>query len=305
VSLRCVALPIVAVLGVTATAMGYYNYRVTGSPLLLPYVVHERTYGVAPLFIWQHEAPIPTYHHQILRDFHTGWSLDWYIEAQSVNGFINVSLQKLRRAWIFFQGIYPFRFVLSIPLLLVPWGCRSYRGKLLTITVAIFAVSLVTVTWAGARLSAPITAAVILLYVEGLRRLHIFRLRKTPIGRMIVWSMIAVATVTFFNEFVAVVNDKTLGWEFQRASFRRQLGEQDGKHLVIVRYGPRHTPLVEWVYNDADIDAAKVVWAREMNPLDDKDLFAYFKDRKMWLLNIDDDSQSPQLMPYNTSIHSR
>jgi hypothetical protein len=299
VSLRCLVLPIFAVLAITAAAMGYYNWRVTGSPLLLPYVVHERTYGVAPLFLWQHAASIPVYHHKILRDFHTGWSLDWYIEAQSINGFIDVSLQKLRKAWIFFEGFYPLRVVLSIPLLFIPWCCRNYWGKVLTVSIVVFAVSLVSVTWAGARLSAPITAAVILLYVECLRRVHLFRFRKATVGRMLVWSMIIVGTVTFFNEFVAVVNDKTLGWGLQRADFCRQLEQQDGKHLIIVRYGPQHTPLVEWVYNDADIDAAKVVWAREMDPLDDKNLFDYFKDRKIWLLNINDDSRPPRLTPFN------
>ena len=33
--------------------MGYYNARTTGNPLLLPYVLNERTYASIPLFLGQ------------------------------------------------------------------------------------------------------------------------------------------------------------------------------------------------------------------------------------------------------------
>jgi hypothetical protein len=60
-----------------------------------------------------------------------------------------------------------------------------------------------------------------------------------------------------------------------------------GKQLVIVRYSPDHNSLDEWVYNAADIDGAKVIWAREMNAANDFELIDHYKDRKVWLVQPD------------------
>jgi len=59
-----------------------------------------------------------------------------------------------------------------------------------------------------------------------------------------------------------------------------------GQHLVIVRYGPAHDPVrqLEWLYNAADIDTAKVVWAREMGTAENAHLIEYYRDRRVWLI---------------------
>ena len=53
----------------------------------------------------------------------------------------------------------------------------------------------------------------------------------------------------------------------------------------------------EWVYNAADIDAAKIVWARDMGAAQNQELLNYFHNRHIWLLN--GDQPSPRLEPYN------
>jgi hypothetical protein len=54
----------------------------------------------------------------------------------------------------------------------------------------------------------------------------------------------------------------------------------------------------EWVYNEADIDGSKVVWAREMDSVQNRKLVEYFKDRHVWLVEVGRDGSSPELKPY-------
>jgi hypothetical protein len=68
----------------------------------------------------------------------------------------------------------------------------------------------------------------------------------------------------------------------------RQLQAMPGEHLVVARYADGHDSHWEWVYNAADIDAAKIVWAREMSPEQNRHLLEYFADRRVWLLEADE-----------------
>jgi hypothetical protein len=49
-----------------------------------------------------------------------------------------------------------------------------------------------------------------------------------------------------------------------------------------------HDPLLDWVYNLADIDHTKVVWARDMGPEQNEELLRYYSDRRVWLLDADE-----------------
>ena len=69
-----------------------------------------------------------------------------------------------------------------------------------------------------------------------------------------------------------------------------------GKQLVFVRYWPGHIFQNEWVYNAADIDGSRVVWARDLGPEEDEKLRRYLPDRTAWL--VEPDARPPRLGPY-------
>ena len=78
-----------------------------------------------------------------------------------------------------------------------------------------------------------------------------------------------------------------------------QLQHFPEQQLVIVSYDPLHNFDVEWVYNNSDVDAAKVVWARDMGGNANQELLNYFKDRCVWRVNAD--ASPPQLEAYEPS----
>jgi hypothetical protein len=54
-----------------------------------------------------------------------------------------------------------------------------------------------------------------------------------------------------------------------------------------VRYAPDFDPDREWVFNGADIDGQKIVWARDMGAGKNKELVDYYRGRKFWEVEAD------------------
>jgi hypothetical protein len=61
------------------------------------------------------------------------------------------------------------------------------------------------------------------------------------------------------------------------------LAERPGRHVILVRYRETDTPHQEWIYNPADIDAAPVIWARDLGPIENERLIRYYAGRSFWL----------------------
>jgi hypothetical protein len=65
-----------------------------------------------------------------------------------------------------------------------------------------------------------------------------------------------------------------------------KLEKEPRPQLLIVRYA-LHQPLPAWIYNPADIDAAKVIFARDYGPCGNQELLRYYPNRQKWLLEVD------------------
>jgi hypothetical protein len=294
VSIRVVVLPILVVLALTGMAMAYYNFRITGKVLLTPYLVHEATYSASPLFFWQRVTPEPTYRHRVMWDFYVGRELISHVRKYSVANVAMVIVKKFKSLLQFYLGL-----VLMLPLVALPWVLKDRWMRFALLTCGAFMVAFLLHRWAFPHYAAPIAGLVFVLVLQATRHLHIWRWRGRPTGRFIVRAIPLICAAWFVLSLAHKIRIKPAhAWSLQRARILAQLQADEGRHLVIVRYGPEHSPDKEWVYNKANIDGAKVIWAREMDAAQNHKLLDYFNDRQVWLLEVNGDQRPVKLLPY-------
>jgi hypothetical protein len=57
-----------------------------------------------------------------------------------------------------------------------------------------------------------------------------------------------------------------------------------GTYRANVERQVERVPQDEWVYKAAEVDHSKVIWAGEMDPASNRELFQSYEDRKVWLV---------------------
>jgi hypothetical protein len=282
--------PMALVLVGIAAFMGYFNWRVTGHPLRPAYVIHEEQYGMAPLFFWQSPRPSPGYRHAALQALHGGWSLECYQLLQTPAGWFWVARYKLAVFWGYF-GNY-----LVLPLLMLPWIARSPWMRLALGNCLLMTAALLQMTWHYPHYEAPVIGLLLALVVQGMRQWAALRWGGLRLG----WAVVGLMLGLFLHETWVVAQtggpSPQTTWQFERAALLERLERMEGPQLVLVHYRADHDCEAEWVFNAADIDTAKVVWAREMDPARNARLLSYFHDRQVWLL--DADAEPTRLTPY-------
>jgi len=298
-------LPITIVLIFTAACMGYYNWRLTGNALLMPHVLNTRTYHSAPLFLWEHPKPEMQYRNQQFEDFYNGWERESYHTNRT--DALRVSGEKLFRGGVtyFWPGL-----LLALPAL--PFVLRDPELRLFWITLAIGMIGVFVVIWSAAHYAAPLTCVIYALIVHAIRHLRVMRFRARPVGVALSRAIVLLLVLDTGINVARGICDPLL-WPCEgdpsRAAIAKQLEQTPGKHLIVVRYTEDHNIHDDWVYNGADIDAAKVLWARELDPQQNAKLFTYFKDRKIWLVTPDTDNTylepytAPSLQPTADQDH--
>jgi hypothetical protein len=70
-----------------------------------------------------------------------------------------------------------------------------------------------------------------------------------------------------------------------------------------VSYSPDFDLDREWVYNLADIDGSKIVWARDMGAEKNRELLDYYRGRQFWMVHAGLSPPRPE--PYRDSAKDR
>jgi hypothetical protein len=97
----------------------------------------------------------------------------------------------------------------------------------------------------------------------------------------LVIALFAIAIVTSCR-FLAI-GEPHVGIEAQHRAIESRLEATPGNHLILVPSQFGHC-----VYNGADIDAQRVVWARQLGGASDEALLRYYRSRHVWIMAGDD-----------------
>jgi hypothetical protein len=286
--------PTMVILALAAGATGYYYHCVTGNAFRMTYQVNRGMYSQAPYFLWQQPRPEPLYHHAVMRAFYQR-EFQVFLESRTVAGFLRNLAEKIWSAWNFYLGP-----VLTIPLLALPWAFRNRRMRFPLLAGIVFLLATIVETWTSPHYLAAATGLLYLVLMQCLRHLRLWRWRGQAVGAAIVRVIPVICCAMIVLRLAAVIARVPVegAWprgNLERAAIANQLEKSSGRHLVIVRYGQDHDLNQEWVYNAADIDGAKTVWARDMGDPDNQELLRYFHDRRVWYLNADE--APPRLEP--------
>jgi len=283
------------VLGVAGATASYYCWKVTGSPLQMPQQVNRDTYAVARYFYWQTAYPEHEYHHQAIGDFY-GLEVQEFEQARKMAGVIRQTAKKIGMMWGFY--LYP---LLTLPLFWLPRVIRDQRIRLLLVAGAAGFLGSVMVVFFNIHYVAPIVPVIVAVVVQCMRHMRVYRLEGRPIGLFLVRAIVVMCVLLVPVQVRILASAPQPGTLAaiapNRAAIEAQLRALPAPQLVLVRYGLNHDPLRDWVYNGADINHAKVIWARDMGPAENEELLRYYKDRRVWLLEADE--MPPKLTPYS------
>ncbi len=298
---RGVVAPLTLILALGGAWVLYYNYRVTGDPIRLPYQVYLERYG-NDAFFDPDAKPVNRQRAENVRD--------------------QIILRSDRQ---FIHHIGGERYYALLILVALRWLLKSRWGRFALGTFLLTIVATAFTRGAVPHYSAPVAGLGIGLVVQSL----------AIISSWIRWRVVATAFVAaclalyFHNNYSHFLRELSY-WEYKRdASYvakpppvpipdvhdlskiedrqlwerfsrwailarphhKRRLEEDGDRHLVVVKYAENSTRHREWVYNRADIDGSKIVWARWLDNRPLWPLLSHYPDRRVWLIE-------PELDPW-------
>jgi hypothetical protein len=281
------------------------NKMVTGSWTELPEMLSQYQYGVPASLTF--EAPqVP--HRQLTAQQAMDYKmqLSFHQGPESIGSYFQRLEYRVR--------FYRFFFLPPLYLACIAffWSLREYRFVWVAVTLAIFALGTNFFPAFQIHYIAAVTCLFILVAVTGLQQMSRLRIRGHSAGQeaaVLIAILCGAHFLFWYGMHLAEDNEFSLGarrletWDSinhanpaRRIFVARELEKIPGQLLVFVRYLPRHIFQDEWVYNAADIDGSRVVWARDLGAEENEQLLRYYPGRTALVLETD--FQRPKLSEY-------
>ena len=281
------------------------NEQVTGSWTTLPEMLSQYQYGVpAPLTF---QAPLVPHHEltpQQAMDYKM--QLSFHQGAETIASY----MQRLEYRVRFYRFFFLPPLYLAAAAFLV--SLREYRFAWVVSTLTIFTLGTNFFPAFQTHYIAAVTCLFVLVAVTGLERVGRLNIRGHPAGQEAAAIIVLLCFAHFLfwyglhmvdNQEFSVAARQHETWNSinhgnpaRRIYIGGALDRIPGRLLVFVRYLPQHIFQDEWVYNAADIDAARVVWARDLGQAENEKLLRYYPGRTALLL--EPDVRPPRLSEY-------
>jgi hypothetical protein len=278
----------------------FYNYRVTGHPLRMPYQEYFSQYESAPPWIVLPAQPAKFFRHFDLEFLDEGWTRAQNDKARGP-GLIPMRASDLYQTA---KSVFGDPLWLLPLIVFAPEWLKSKRTRLLSVLIATLAAGAAIEMIFYPHYAAPFTVVLLILLVQSLRAMRFWaahNLRRGAAGYFLCAAFCGVLVgVTWGSEASRIYRRQTPD-RIQAANARKSQIEADlrarhpGRHVIFVRYTGTKSPHAEWIYNLADIDSQPVIWAQDMG-VENSKLIAYYPGRIFWLFQPDEDSHT--LLPY-------
>jgi hypothetical protein len=294
------AAPVVVLTVIPAIAITLMqNKQATGSWTTPPYLLARYQYGVPTTFTVQ---PNPTPHREMTPQQETSYRSQVSYHGEGVDT-LRRFFERLEYRVRFYRFFFFAPLYLVLPLFLL--ALREYRFAWVLLTLLIFGFGVNFYPFFFPHYIAAVTCLFVLMSVTGLERLS-----RWPAGQEAARLIILLCIAHFIFWYgLHVFDDKEFSLALRQYETwnminhpnpeRRIVVDVHGKLLVFVRYSPRHPFQDEWVYNAADIDGARIVWARDLGEPENEKLRRYYPDRAVILL--EPDFQPPRLGLYQAA----
>ncbi len=276
------------------------NKSVTGHWTMLPYQLSQYQYGVPASLTFQ---PNPVPHRELTPQQQLEYKSQMAFRATDKETITSYLLRLEYR-------VRYYRFFFLAPLFLaIPAFCiaafRNRRFAWVLLTLLVFALGINFFPALQTHYLGAVTCLFVLMSVGGLQQIS----RWSPEAARMILFLCMIHFGFWYAMHIDDQDDFALAmmryetWDSinhgnpeRRIFVNEQLAEIPGQILVFVHYSPRHVFQEEWVYNEASIDSARIIWARDLGPEEDNKLRALYPGRQVLLL--DADQRPPQLSSY-------
>ena len=161
---------------------------------------------------------------------------------------------------------------------------------------------------------APAAAVLIAILVECCRHLHAARIRILPLlpAVMVLVLVLRIGAQQAGLPYTQGLNFQTWCCRVEgnqnKPRILAELAKTPGNHLVFVKAKSDPKNLFQWIYNSADLDGARFVWARDLGDPENAQLAAHMTGRTVRM--VDPNVEPATLEPYDpatpkTALQSR